>query len=180
MRQYLYALTFCTAAHLLPLLLFLRMFSLNWWTLPQSPVSFSFNETMFRQIEGVSMGSPLGPILANIFVGFHERRLFDRFPKPFIYLRYVDDTFVSFKSRSDALVFFDTLNQLHFSLSFTIEDENNGQLPFLVVSVERCDSSFLTSVYRKPTWTGLYLNWHSFAPKSRKLNLIRLSFLGSY
>ena len=49
-------------------------------------VSFSFNETMFRQIEGVSMGSPLGPILANIFVGFHERRPFDKFPKPFTYL----------------------------------------------------------------------------------------------
>ena len=39
--------------------------------------------------------------------------------------------------------------------------------------VERCVSSFLTSVYRKPILTGLYLNWHSFAPKSRKLNLIR-------
>ena len=92
-------------------------------------VSFSFNETMFRQIEGVSMGSPQGPILANIFVGFHERRLFDKFPKPFTYLRYVDDTFVSFKSRSDALKFFDTLNRLH-SLSFTVEEESNGQLPF--------------------------------------------------
>ena len=39
--------------------------------------------------------------------------------------------------------------------------------------VKRCDSSFLTSIYRKPTFTGLYLDWHSFAPKSRKLNLIR-------
>ena len=136
-------------------------------------VSFSFNETMFRQIGGVSMGSPLGPILANIFVEFHERRLFDSFPKPFIYLRYVDDTFVSFKSRSDALVFFHTLNQLHFSLSFTIEEENNGHLLFLDVLVERCDSSFLTFVYRKPTFTGLYLDCHSFVPKSRKLKLIR-------
>ena len=134
---------------------------------------FSFNETMFRQIEGVSMGSSLGPILVNIFVGFHERRLFDRFPKPFSYLQYVDDTFVSFKSRSDALEFFDTLNQLHSSLSFTMEEESNGQLPFLDVLVERGDSSFLTSIYRKPTFTGLYLDWHSFVSKSRKLNLIR-------
>ena len=39
--------------------------------------------------------------------------------------------------------------------------------------VERCAFSFLTSVYRKPIFTGLYLNWPSFAPKSRKLNLIR-------
>ena len=114
------------------------------------------------------MGFPLGPILANIFVGFQERHLFDRFPKPSIYLHYVDDTFVSFRSRSDALAFFDILNQLHSSLTFTIEEENNGQLPFLDVLVERCDSSFITLVYRKPTFTGLYLNWHSFAPKSRE------------
>ena len=53
-----------------------------------------------------------------------------------------------------------------------MEEENNGQLPFLDLLVERCDS-FLTSIYRKPTFTGLYLDWHSFAPKSRKLNLIR-------
>ena len=32
-------------------------------------VSFSFTKIMYRQIEGVGMGSPLGPILANIFVG---------------------------------------------------------------------------------------------------------------
>ena len=59
-------------------------------------VSFSFDEIVYRQIEGVSMGFPLDPILDNIFVGFQERHLFERFPKPFIYLRYVDDTFVSF------------------------------------------------------------------------------------
>ena len=72
-------------------------------------VSFCFNEVMHRQIEGIIMGSPLGPILANSFLGFHERLLFEKFPKPFIYLRYVDDTFVSFSSRSEALMIFHKL-----------------------------------------------------------------------
>ena len=140
-------------------------------------VSFSFNEIMYHQSESFSMGSPLGPVLANIFVGFHESLLFEKFPKPFIYLRYVDDTLVSFSSRNDALLFFHKLNDLHSSLLFSMEEENNNKLPFLHVLVERCKFSFITSVYRKPTLTGLYLSWDSFAPRSRKLNLIKcLSF----
>ena len=173
MRRYPYAPIFLYRDPSIAFLPFPEAVFIELMGIATNSVSFSFNETMFRQIEDVSMGSPQGPILANIFVGFHERRQFDKFPKPFTYLRYVDDTFISFKSRSDALKFFDTLNRLHSSLSFTMEEESNGQLPFLDVLVERGDSSFLTSVYRKPTFTGLYLNWHSFAPKSRKLNLIR-------
>ena len=128
---------------------------------------------MYPQIDGVSMGCFFALILANIFVGFQERHLFDGFPKPFIYLRYVDDTFVFFRSRNDAFSFFDKLNKLHSSLRFTMREENNGELPFLDVLVERRDSSLLASVYRKPTFTGLYLSWHSFSHRSRKLNLIR-------
>ena len=40
---------------------------------------------MSRQIDGISIGSPLDPIFTYIFVGFYEKLLFDRFPKP-IYL----------------------------------------------------------------------------------------------
>ena len=58
-----------------------------------------------------------------------------------------------------------------------MEEEKSYKLPFLDVLVERCEFSFLTSVYRKPTFTGLYLSWDSFAPRSRKLNLFKcLSF----
>ena len=130
---------------------------------------------MYRQIDGISMGSHLGPIPVNIFVGFHERLLFEKFPKPFIYLRYVDDTFVRFFSRNEALKSFHKLNDLHPSLSFTMVEENNYK--FLDVLVERGESVFLTSVFRKPTFTGLYMSWDVFAPRSRKLNLIKcLSF----
>ena len=38
--------------------------------------------------------------------------------------------------------------------------------------VERHDSEFLTSVYRKPTFTGQYLRWNFFSPQKRKINLI--------
>ena len=136
-------------------------------------VSFSFNEVMYRQVDGISMGSPLGSLMANVFVGFLEKTLFQKVSKPYYYARYVDDTFACFGSRDEALKFFQDLNGLHPSLGFTMEEEKNNSLPFLDVLVERRSSSFLTSIFRKPTFTGLYLSWDSFAPKSRKVNLIK-------
>ena len=37
---------------------------------------FSFNNKIYKQIDGVAMGSPLGPALENIFVGYQEEKLF--------------------------------------------------------------------------------------------------------
>ena len=39
-------------------------------------IEFSFNNEIYKQIGGVAMGSPLGPILANIFVGYLEYKFF--------------------------------------------------------------------------------------------------------
>ena len=143
---------------------------MHWAT---SSVEFSFNDTMFRQVNGVAMGSPLGPILANIFVGFHERRLFNQSSTALMYHRYVDDTFAIFPSRQDFEDFLEKLNALHTSLKFTFETEVEGRLPFLDVLVHKTQRCFQTSVYRKPTFSGLYMNWESFCPRSRKTNLVK-------
>ena len=56
-------------------------------------VEFSFNNIMYRQIDGIAMGSPLGPALANIFAGYYESKLFKEISKPTVNCRYVNNTF---------------------------------------------------------------------------------------
>ena len=58
-------------------------------------VEFSFSNKMYKRLDSVAMGSPFGPSLVNIFVGFHESRLFDNTAKPSVYFRYVDDSLSS-------------------------------------------------------------------------------------
>ena len=134
---------------------------------------FSFNNVMFKQIDGVAMGSPLGPALANIFVGYYENKLFQTINEPFFYTRYVDDTFSIFRAEADADQFLLTLNSLHPALKFTMEKEANQTLIFLDVKVDKSEKQFQTSVYRKPTFTGHNMRWDSFAPSKRKTNLIK-------
>ena len=138
-------------------------------------VAFSFDNTMYQQLEGCGMGNVLSPILSNIYVGFLENQMFNS-PKahhPPFYKRYVDDTFALFACKEDSMVFLNELNALS-SLEFTMEEENENQLPFLDVMIKRHSERFTTTVYRKPTFSGTYQKWNSFSPKSRKINLLGL------
>ena len=67
--------------------------------------------SFYDQIDGVSMGSLLAPVLANLFMGEHEKMWLDTFSTEILfYRRYVDDTFCLFHTESDALLFFDFIN----------------------------------------------------------------------
>ena len=75
-------------------------------------VEFSFNNQMYKQLDGVGMGSPMGPALANFSVGFLESRLFHSTVQPGVYFRYVKGTFVLFSSELECDRFYVNLNQL--------------------------------------------------------------------
>ena len=61
------------------------------------------------------MGSPLAPVLANIFIGFYESKWLNDYNlnKPNFYLRYVDDILATFDSEQDSSIFVDILNKRH-------------------------------------------------------------------
>ena len=57
-------------------------------------------------------------------------------------------------------------------MKFSLEVENDNQLPFLDVKVCRKEGRFVTSLYRKRTFSGVYLNYKSFVPTEFKHGLI--------
>ena len=82
------------------------------------------------------------------------------------------DTFAIFLSEDECTFFLDALNSMHSSLQYTFEKEENDQLLFLDVLVEKSNEGFLTSLFRKPTFGGQYFRWDLFGPTKRKTNLI--------
>ena len=136
-----------------------------------------FNNNFYIQKDGVAMGNPLGPTLANAFLSFHEQNWLNKCPKqfrPIFYKRYVDDIFVLFENLDQAEKFKTYLNNRHKNMSFTLEVESNNKLSFLDIEIYRCDESktFMTSLYRKPTFSGMYTNFKSFISIKYKYSLI--------
>ena len=72
-----------------------------------SQTHFVFNSKFYDQIDGVAMGSHLAPVLANIFMGFHESKWLNEcnLNKFKFYLRYVNDILAAFEDEQDSLNF---------------------------------------------------------------------------
>ena len=134
-----------------------------------------FNGDFYDQIDGVAMGSPLAPILANIFMAFYEEKWLNEFEgnKPIFYRRYVDDIFAVFDSEDEALKFFNFINNKHDNIIFTMEKEIDNKLSFLDVLLDNSSSSLKTSVFRKKTFTGLLTAFNSITSFSYKSGLVK-------
>lgn len=122
------------------------------------------------------MGSPLGPVLANVFMGHHEKMWISNCvnSKPSFYCRYVDDVFTLFENEAQSLLFLEYLNIQHPNIKFTRDPQVDGKLPFLDVCVDiNNGSNPSTSIYRKHTFTGVMLNYLSYNPLCYKISLVK-------
>ena len=110
-----------------------------------------FEGKFYNQIDGVVMGSPLGPVLVNLLMGYYEQKWLESFEECELILcrRYMDDIICLFNNESDADKFFFFFNQRHPKIKFTIEKQAKNQLSFLDFLITCTEDNFLTSVYRK-------------------------------
>nr|VZI27690.1 unnamed protein product [Spirometra erinaceieuropaei] len=133
---------------------------------------FMFDGTIYEQVKGTPIGSPISGFIAEAVLQRLESLVFQHH-KPKFWARYVDDTFVVIE-RDQLLTFQEHLNAVFPDIQFTMEEEENNQLAFLDVLVCRKDSGGLkTKVFRKATNTMQVLNFNSNHPISHKRSCLR-------
>ena len=121
------------------------------------------------------MGSPLGPSLANAFLAYHEQNGPDSCSleyRPLYSQQYVDDILVVFKSSHHLIGFQSYFNSCHVNMTFTVATEQSNKISFLDVSIICEEGKFITSVYRKSTFSGVCTHFDSLLPDTYKIGII--------
>ncbi|XP_066289701.1 uncharacterized protein [Branchiostoma lanceolatum] len=139
---------------------------------------FCFRGEIYQQKFGTAMGSPVSPVLANLFMEWLEQQAIATAPvncTPKLWKRYVDDVLELLKRGAEQQLT-DHLNTIDSTgnIKFTHETEENGTMPFLdTLLVKKEDGTVKLLIYRKKTHTDQYLNFNSHHPLHQKLGVIR-------
>ena len=133
-----------------------------------SSTTFYYNGTVYQQIFGTAMGSPVSVVVANIVMEHIEDLALSASLVPTIFWkRYVDDvlTAVPVDQIDGMLAHINSMNQ---NIQFISEREGHV-IPFLDVTIlHNDDGSLSTKVYRMPTHTDQYLQFCSYHPTAHK------------
>jgi hypothetical protein len=136
---------------------------------------FCFEEEYYEQNNGLPMGNPLSPILADIFMSFLENKLLDDsfnslINNIFCYKRYVDDIFFIFKgTRRQLARVLDLFNSQHHNIKFTHEIGEQQSINFLDINIKLVENNFEFKIYRKDTFTDNIIPADSHHPDSYKM-----------
>ena len=103
------------------------------------------------------MGSLLGPTLADAFLCHYEKEYLYNCPiqfTPIVQKSYVDDVF--FSSKEHLQLFVDYMNKQH----------KCQKLTFLDIKITLQKQILKTSVYRKLTFSGVFMHYESYLDRT--------------
>ena len=117
------------------------------------------------------MGSPLSPVVANMVMQDFEKMAIGMLPCRLLFYRYVDDIILVAPSErvGDILNIF---NSLDTRLQFTMEIGLDGKISFLDTMLIIEERNLIFDIYRKATFSGRFLNFHSYHPHCHKRGVI--------
>ena len=116
-----------------------------------------FNKKFYKELQGAAMGSPVSPVIANIYMGYFEFLAIPSSPALIKWwFRYVDDVH-SATRKGQVNQLQEHLNSIDPHIKFTIELPGTDGLPFLDTLTKPTPNSIESTVYRKPSHTDRYL-----------------------
>ena len=146
------------------------------YVLPQLKLIFLFKGSFYAQVDGVSMGSPLASVLANLFMGHNEKDWTTRAQR----FCSIDDMSMTLAAylRVNKILFPFTGTSIPNTLTYGLLSKRkynvDNELAFLDVLVNNNPLNLqLTPVLRKKTFTGLLTNCFSFTSFSYKIGLVK-------
>ena len=119
---------------------------------------FQFQGRFFEQLQGIVMGSPISPIVANLYIEDFENKAINTAEcSPRVWKRYVDDTFVAIEANKNQ-GFLDHINSVDPFIHFTTEDaRTDGSIPFLdTIVMPQSDGS----LWEVPLYWFLWPEWY--------------------
>ena len=139
---------------------------------------FTFQGKIFEQVKGAAMGSPISPIVANLFMEDLEKKALATAPTPStLWKRFVDDTFIIIQ-KTEKDNFLQHLNTIDENIHFKCEEaDEDGSIAFLDMLITPDEEGSLnTSVYRKATHTDQYFHWDSHHAVASKYSVVGTLF----
>jgi hypothetical protein len=137
---------------------------------------FGFHDKTYKQVNGLAMGTSCAPVLANLYMAYHEEssRLWD-LPCIDVYRRYIDDIFILAHGPIEEVT--EALNKLTLGpldVTWSVERNRNHFLDADILTVKGLDGLTVeTRLYRKFLNRHLYIPWSSAHPVHTKKGFVK-------
>ena len=111
---------------------------------------FSFQNKFYEQVEGVAMGSPVSPIVANLFMeNFERKALASASHPPRAWFRFVDDTWV-IQKQANKQAFLDHIEDIYSTcgrhILYTIPSVPDVDTSNLVITAQQKSKNAITAM----------------------------------